>query len=537
LPVKRLFVLFNLLIIGILFISAGVSCYSSDQFSETFDFASGAGDTLNLWDSGPLTLDPAISSEMSSHIYVMQIYSGLVKFDSELKPVPDAAERWEISEDGKTYTFYLRKDVKFHDGRKLTAQDFKYSWERACNPATGSQTASVYLSDIAGVADVIAGKSTQISGIQVPDDYTLQVTIDDPKEYFLSKLAYPTAFVVDKKNIESGRNWWQKPVGTGPYKLTRWDEGALIVLKPNQYYYGGQASVHIAFHILAGIPMSLYETNKIDVVEISKSYIDRATDEAGPFYNELHIFPEFSLHYIGFNTSKPPFDDQYVRQAFCHAVNKEHIIKLTQKDMVTRADGILPPGMPGYNKDVNGLEFNPLRAKELLAKSSYGSAEKLPPITITVTGWGGTDVEEYLGAVILDWKQNLGVDVSVRLLEPDVFHYNLREEADEMFVLGWIADYPDPQNFLYTLFYTDTEYNYSHFSDSHLDGLLGQAAVEKDYSKRLTLYQQAEQLVIDQAPVMPLWFGKNHLLINPRVHNYDIDPLGVPRLNLVTIEK
>ncbi len=159
---------------------------------------------LNLWDSGPLTLDPAISSEMSSHIYVMQIFSGLVKFDTQLKPVPDIAESWNISDDGKTYTFKLRKDAKFHDGRPVTAADIKYSLERACNPDTNSQTASTYLGDIVGVQDVLAGKTRDLAGVKVIDDYTLEITIDAPKAYFLSKMAYPTAFVVDKKNVESG---------------------------------------------------------------------------------------------------------------------------------------------------------------------------------------------------------------------------------------------------------------------------------------------------------------------------------------------
>jgi oligopeptide transport system substrate-binding protein len=492
---------------------------------------------LNLWDSGPLTLDPAISSEMSSHIYVMQVFSGLVKFDAHLKPVPDIAESWDISADGKTYTFNLRKDAKFHDGRAVTASDLKYALERACIPATGSQTASTYLSDIMGVQEVLSGKTKDLDGVRVIDASTLKITIDAPKAYFLSKMAYPTAFIVDRQNVESGANWWHKPNGTGPYKLTRYDEGSLIVLQPNKYFYGSKATATVAFHILAGIPMSLYETGKLDVVEISKAYIDRAQDPAGPFANQLHIFPEFSLQYIGFNTSKPPFDDPLVRQAFCYAVDRGRIIKLIQKDMATKAEGIIPVDMPGYNKDIKGLDFDPAKAKDLLAKSKYGSAANLPPITLTTAGFGGVDVEDYLGAIIQDWKQNLGANVTVRLLEPGAFHYNLQEEVDEMYALGWIADYPDPQNFLDTLFYTGGEYNDSHYSNKELDKMLDKAAVEQDYATRMTIYQQAEQVVVDQAPVMPLWFGRNYLLISPEVHDYNIDPLGVPRLNLVTVEK
>jgi len=341
--------------------------------------------------------------------------------------------------------------------------------------------------------------------------------------------------VVDRDNVETGFSWWwHRPNGSGPYRMARWNEGSLIILQPNQYYNGKKATARLHFQLLDGVPMSLYETGKIDVVDISQLYLDRATDKMGPFYDQLHIYPEFSLQYIGFNTAKPPFDDPLVRQAFSRSVDKDHIIRIIQKNMVSRADGILPPGMPGYNKDLKGLGYDPVYARELLAKSRYSSG--LPPVTITVLGWGGVDVDPSLGAVIQDWKKNLGADVSIRLLEPDPFHYNLQQEADEMYVLGWVADYPDPQNFLQTLFYTGTEYNHGRFSSSEFDSLIDRAAVEQNRDNRIALYQQAEQVVVDQSPIIPLWFNKDYVLVNPRIKNYSIDPLGVPRLNLVTIE-
>jgi len=164
----------------------------------------GGESVLRLWDIGPITLDPAISADMSSHTYVMHIFSGLVRLDHELNIVPDIAESWEKSPDGKIYTFYLRQGVKFHNGGEVEAADFKYSWERACDPNTGSGTAATYLGDIVGAKDMLAGKAEEISGIKVIGDYTLQVTINAPKAYLLSKLAYPTAFVVDRTNVESG---------------------------------------------------------------------------------------------------------------------------------------------------------------------------------------------------------------------------------------------------------------------------------------------------------------------------------------------
>ncbi len=173
---------------------------------------SNSQDTLRLWDVGPITLDPAISADMSSHTYVMQIFSGLVRLDHDLNIVPDIAESWDRSSDGRVYTFDLRQGVKFHSGREVRAADFKYSWERACDPDTGSGTAATYLGDIVGAKDMLVGEAGEISGLQVIDEYTLQVTIDAPKAYFLDKLAYPTAFVVD-------RSMWN-PGNTGGWSRT-----------------------------------------------------------------------------------------------------------------------------------------------------------------------------------------------------------------------------------------------------------------------------------------------------------------------------
>ncbi len=217
-----------LLLILALFLLPSTGCYPEQ----------GGEDILRLWDIGPITLDPAISADTTSHSYVMQIFSGLVRLDHELNIVPDIAESWEKSPDGKTYIFYLRQGVKFHSGREVEAADFKYSWERACDPDTGSGTAATYLGDIIGAKDMLAGRAEEISGVEVIGDYTLQVTIDAPKAYFLSKLAYPTAFVVDRANVESGEDWWREPDGTGPFKLKEWKGGQWLILERSQIYYG-----------------------------------------------------------------------------------------------------------------------------------------------------------------------------------------------------------------------------------------------------------------------------------------------------------
>jgi oligopeptide transport system substrate-binding protein len=498
--------------------------------------SSGQG-ILDLWDTGPVTLDPAISADMSSHLYVMQIFSGLVRLDRELTIVPDIAESWEGSLDGKTYTFHLRQGVKFHDGKEVTAADFKYSWERACAPATGSGTAATYLGDIVGAQDMLEGKTGEISGVEVLDDYTLQVTIDAAKAYFLDKLAYPTAFVVDRANVESGKTWWREPNGTGPFKLNEWRPGQRLVLERSQVYYGEPAKLEqVIFRFLAGAPMALYETGQIDVTLVSTSYIDQASDETNPLHLELIVTPELSLYYIGFNTAQPPFDDINVRRAFCLAVDKERIAKVILRDMVSEAEGILPPGMPGYNETLEGLDYNVEKAKELIAASKYGNVSNLPPITLTVEGYGNS-VPSYLGAIIQEWQQNLGVEVSVRQLETENFLYNLKHEKDEMFVLGWVADYPDPHNFLDILFHTGSEDDIFEYSNPGLDALLDQAAIEQNRAVRLAMYQQAEQLVVDDAPCLPLFHGTNYILVKSYVKGYELSPLGIPDLSKVYVEK
>jgi len=489
---------------------------------------------LRLWDTGPITLDPAISADMSSHLYVMQIFSGLVRLDRELKIVPDIAESWERSPDGKTYTFHLRHGVKFHSGSEVKAADFKYSWERACDPDTGSGTAATYLGDIMGARDMLEGRAEEISGVEVIGDYTLQVTIDAPKAYFLNKLAYPTAFVVDRADVESGEDWWREPNGTGPFKLKEWEGGQWLILERSQIYYGELAKLEQVVYLLAGAPMVLYETGQIDVVPVYLAYIDQVSDETGPFYTQLAVTPELSLYYIGFNTAQAPFDDVNVRRAFCHAVDKEHIAKVILRDMVNEADGILPPGMPGYNEALEGLDYDVEKAKEFIAASRYGDVSNLPPITLTVDGYGSS-ISSYLGAIIQEWQQNLGVEISVRQLETDNFIYNLKEEKDEMFMLGWVADYPDPHNFLDILFYTGSEVNISEYSNPTLDILLDQAAIEQDEAVRLAGYQQAEQLVVDDAPCLPLWHGANYILVEPYVKGYELSPLGVPDLSSVKV--
>ena len=512
----------------------GVST-SNNQSSQT-QTSSHKQDTLNLTDTGPITLDPAVAAETSSAMYIFQIFSGLVRLDENLKIAPDIAQTWDESADGKTFTFHLRQDVKFQDGRPVKASDFEYSWERALNPATNSLTAGTYLNDIVGAADILSGKATQLSGVSVLDDYTIQVTIDAPKAYFLEKMAYPTAFVVDKTNVQSGSNWWQHPNGTGPFKLQQWQQDQLVVLQRNDNYYGEKAKLkQIVFKLYSGSSLQLYQEGSIDVSSVSSDYMGLVTDPGNAISQELKTYPELSLYYIGFDTSTPPFDDVKVRQAFSYAVDKDRLIKLSAQNVVTAAYGILPPDMPGYDTTLQGLRFDPEKAKELIAASKYGDVSKLPPIVLTTSGWGG-DISGLLGGVIAEWKRNLGVEVTVRQLEPEEFLYTLKQEKNELYDEGWIADYPDPQDFLDVLFRTGAQNNTGGYSNPQLDSLLDQAATEQNADARSAMYQNAEQMVVQDAAILPLFFGRNYILVKPYVKDYVLSPLGFPLLNKVSIQ-
>jgi len=373
----------------------------------------GGEGTLNLYNVDPLTLDPAIVGDSTSYGYVLQIFSGLVKLDDSLEPVPDIAAGWQISSDGLTYIFELRRDAVFQDGRKVTAADFKYSWERACDPSTGSQTASVYMGDILGVSEMLNGSAASLTGVQVAGDYTLEVTLKSASSSFLAKMSYPVSFVVDEYQVEAGDDWWYAPNGTGPFSLDSWIEGSRLILERNPLYYGEKAKLNsVIYKLLEGIPMDLYESGEIDVANISLTYYDRVTDPAGSFYNQLVIEPELSLTYLGFNVTEAPFDDPAVRLAFAMAVDKERIATLMYRNLVEPAGGVIPPGMPGYNEALESTPYDIERALALIASSKYGSADALPEIVVTDSGYGGA-VSSDLVAIVYDWEKAFGIEIEI----------------------------------------------------------------------------------------------------------------------------
>lgn len=512
----------------------------SEAPSEPITEPPAGGVFRRLW-ADPPTLDPALVTDTTSAGVIVEIFSGLVAINTDLQLVPDLAESWTISEDGLVYTFKIRDDAKFHDGKPVTANDFKWSIERTANPKTASPVADTYLNDIVGVKDVLDGVKTNIDGIKVIDDHTIQFTIDAPKAYFLAKLTYPTAYVLDRENVEEGgRTWTDHPNGTGPFKLKEYRIGERIVLERNPYYTREQGGVEtILMQLAGGQSMAMYENNEIDVTGVGLFDLERVQDPNEALNRELVIAPaSFNISYIGFNTTMPPFDDPKFRQALNHAVDKELISREVLSNLVQPAYGVLPPGFPGYNPDLVGLKYDPDLAKRLLSESKYSDPDTRPRIVLTVPGTGGT-VGLDLEVVLEMWRQVLGVQVEIQQVEWATFLQDLNRQRYQAFAgLGWEADYPDPQDFLDILFHTDSSLNHGGYSNPQADAILEKARVEQDVQARVALYREAEELIVADAAWVPLWFeSENYVLIKPYVKGYRLTPMIVPKLRQIRIEK
>ena len=486
----------------------------------------------------PPTLDPHLTTDATSARIIVEVFGGLVTIDPNLDVVPDLAESWDISEDGRVYTFHLRPDAVFHDGKPVTAHDVIWSLERVTNPLTESPVVDQYLGDIVGVKEKVAGDAPTISGVRFIDEHSVEITIDEAKAYFLSKLTYPTGFVLDKENVETNpRNWFRDPNGTGPFRLTEYRVGETLKLGRNESYHLGAPNLEeIEFILSGGTQLLMYENDEIHIAGVSLADLDRLNDPDNELYPELRTAPpNFSVNYIGLNVNEPPLDDVNVRQALNYAIDKQEIASIVLGDLVVPADGILPPNFPGYDESVSGYEFDPARARELLEESRYGDdLENIPPITITTPGSFGANVSLDMEVVLQMWERNLGITAEFQQTEFATFLKDLHKGRFQMFDIGWIADYPDPENFLDLLFHSESSNNHTHYSNPEVDELLMQARVETDETARYALYNQAEQQILDDAPWVPLWFdGESKLLVKPNVQDFHLPPLIIPRMRYV----
>ena len=477
--------------------------------------------------ANPTTFDPALVSDGATIDMIQQTYQGLVGWNekSEVTPVL-AKELPKISEDGTVYTFTLRDDVKFSNGRAVTAEDFKYAMTRALEPKLNSPVAQTYLNDIVG-ADVLAkGKTAELSGVKVINPQTLQITLVAPRAYFLGKLTYPTAYAVAKEEVEKGEKTEggahlitdKNSVGTGPFILDAYIPQSMVSLKANPNYFGGApklSGIERKIILDAKTARNLYESGELDIVTLEKG--DYAQDKDNPQVQpEIKQFDRSATFYLGMNqTQYPPFKDKRVRQAVAYAVDKDALVATVLQGVNEKAGGVLPKGMPGYDPTITGMGYDPKKAKALLAEAGFPEGKGLPPLTLTFRekqpdlSKTAEVVKEQLGAV--------GIPVNLNEMEWGAFLKKTDNREVAFFHMRWGADYLDPQNFLSVLLTSTAPENRTGYSNPAYDKLCAEADGSTNHEKRLALYNDAEKIVVDDAPWVPIYYQKDLELIKPYV--------------------
>jgi peptide/nickel transport system substrate-binding protein/oligopeptide transport system substrate-binding protein len=467
-------------------------------------------------------------SDIYSRTVVRQVVDGLVQFDAHLNPVPAIAEFWEASRDGLTWTFTLRRGVKFHHGREVTAEDFVYSFTRLLDSQKPSPS-SEYFRRIEGANDFMDGKATSVRGLKAINPYTLQIVLEEPFAPSLTVLGLANAAVVPREEVERlGSNFARAPVGTGPFKFLRWEPGKEVVLEANHEHYEGRPFLDtIVFKIGGTFEKAFAQFLAGDLEEAVIPSGKTEEVHSDPRYRQYQLLrrPMLGLLYLGFNSLIKPFDDKRVRQAFNYAVNKEEIVREITKMGSLPGNGTLPPGMPGHDPDLKGYYYNPPKAKRLLAEAGYPNGDEFPVVQL----WAFSKAESTraeLGAYQA-YLAEIGVKVEIHFA-PDwpAYKQMLQQGKLPMFRVAWHADIPDPDNFFYPLIHSAGQSNYMFYRNLQVDHLLEEARGETDYARRVKLYRAAERVVMDDAP----WITQhNHIfeyLYQPYVQGVEVSLLG-----------
>ena len=402
--------------------------------------------------------------------------------------------------------------------------------ERAGEPELHSDTVPLYLGDIVGMREKLSGDATEVSGVEVVDERTVRITIDSPKDYFLAKLTYPSSAVVDRGAVEAaGPEWWmgEEINGSGPYKLMRWDPDEVIILQRFDDYHTPASLEHVISPIVAlpgASALGMYQSYAWDGLFIGPRSLGIVRDDP-ELSEQLREYDKLTSFFVAMDGARPPFDDPKVRRAFAMGLDRERFAQEIYSGNVRVANGLLPPGIPGYTESLRGIPFDPEAARQLLAESKY--ADGLPEIifsTVDVNGEAPQTVQFLLDA----WEAELGVKVEADLLEPEVYYYQLEDVAQHILLYGWVADYPDPENFLDLLLHSES--HNSRYVNPRFDDLVERARVEQDRETRLGLYREAEQLLMDDAGIIPLFHFQDHVILHPYVQGLGITPVGHPHV-------
>ena len=478
----------------------------------------------------PETLDPHLMTGLPEMRLAEAIFEGLVTYDpSDLTPRPGVAESWDISEDGLIYTFHLRKDAKWSDGKAVTAQDFVSSWKRGLNPV--NRYINLFF-PIAGAREYSEGKLTDFSevGIHAGDSHTLDVVLHAPCPYFLDLVAFPTYYPLRVELIDKFNEKWTRPeniIGNGPFVLKEWSPREQILFEKNPHYWDRD---FVKLELITALPISdlntaykLFQNDKLHwMPALPVSRIEEL--KRNPDY---YVYPMLGTYFYRFNVTEPPFDDLRVRKAFSLATDRVEICNELLKGGEQPSNHFCPP-VAGY-EPIEGLEHDIVAARKLLAEAGYGKGKKeFPGIEIMYnTSEGHKMIAE---AISQQWKQNIGVDVGTQNMEWKVYLDNQNNLDYTISRSSWIGDYADPFTF-FSIFRTDDGNNRTGWSCREYDELLDKVSVTLDRGERNNLFKKLERLLVEQeCPVLPIYDYVNKGLIKESVLGWeanirDVHPL------------
>lgn len=520
------------------------------------------------------TLDPAFTNYQAAIWAGTQIFNGLVDIDTAERIVPCIARSWSLDTTATVWTFILRNDVFFHTDdcfgkdktRRVTAADVKYSFERICNAHTKSTGLWVFRETVDGADDfhraTAAGQETGgIRGITAPNDSTLVIRLVKPFAPFLSLLTMPYCWIIPKEAVDTYKEQFSHhPVGTGAFRFASWEPERRLTLTRNERYFRTDRNGR-RLPYLSGVSISFIRNPKTEFFEFEQGHLDfLATIDASVFeqvitpegalapkYADYHLIRKAaqSVEYYGFlldtaftaAKESPYSSSKLLRQALNYAIDREKIVRYVLKGRAIPAhNGVLPPSLPGFSKDVQGYRYDVKKARELIAAAGYGNGKPLPPIVLQIGANESTaSVAE---AVQQQWKE-IGVDMTIRQVDFPRHLGMVRNSELPMWRTSWIGDYPDPENFL-ALFYAKNASpsgpNTTHFHNASVDSLYEKALSPLlSPDERYALYNNMERIVLDNAPWIFLYYDVNLRLARPSV--IGLRPESAGRLVLETVEK
>jgi oligopeptide transport system substrate-binding protein len=468
----------------------------------------------------PETLDPAVITGQPEGRIVNALFEGLLRFDRQGHAVPGVASSWKISPDGCTYTFFLRPDARWSDGKQVTASDFVKSWHRTLDPVTASAY-NYQLYSVIGAEDFASGKTKDFSkvGVKARDDVTLQVTLRQPTSYFLDLCAFPTLFPVRTDLITKYGDDWVKPgklVGNGAYLLDAWRINDCVMLKKNPLYWDEShvqlRSVQVLPISLADVAYNFYASGQADLT-MDKGLTPIGLLDLLKTRPEFHAAPFLGSYFLRFNCSKGPFTDPRVRKAFSMAIDRKRITTKITRAGESTALSFVPPGILGYHTP-DGLAENAAKARALLAEAGYPNGKGFP---LTTYLYSESKMDEGIAIELQSmWKEQLGVTVQLARQEWKVYLNSLGTLDYGIARSSWVGDYPDPNTFL-DLFLSGGGNNRTGWSNAAYDALIGAAAAERDPVRRFEILRHAEELLVrDEAPIAPLYFYVGIQLYDPK---------------------